>query len=134
MISGTNRYQKARVLLLLVPLVVSVVIVAYSSPRPVVDNAATESAIRQLTLDWVAAEASNNVDSALSFLWDDATMQPPNAPGIQGHAAIRAVYIDDVVPLVGSISIATGAGSASLARDPGAAAPPVGLSPPPSRS
>jgi ketosteroid isomerase-like protein len=69
-----------------------VLVLACSSLPPVVDNSATESAIRQATVDWVAAEASNNVDSALSYLWEDATMQPPNAPEIQGHAAIRAAY------------------------------------------
>jgi uncharacterized protein (TIGR02246 family) len=65
---------------------------ACSSSRPADVNTATEGAIRQLTLDWVAAEASNNVDSALRFLWEDATMQPPGAPEIEGHAAIRAAY------------------------------------------
>lgn len=48
--------------------------------------------ITRATLDWAAAEASNNVDSALAFLWEDATMQPPNAPEIEGHVAIRAAY------------------------------------------
>lgn len=76
----------------LAALVLSALAAACASPRPAADKAATEKAIRQLTLDWVAAEASNNVDSALAFLWEDATMQPPNAPEIQGHAAIRAAY------------------------------------------
>jgi ketosteroid isomerase-like protein len=90
--SGTNRNQKVCVAPLLVPLLVGVLAVACSSPRPAAGNASTERAIRQLTLDWVAAEASNNIDSALGFLWEDATMQPPNAPSIEGHAAIRAGY------------------------------------------
>ena len=63
---------------------------ACASSAPAEDNTATE--IRRLTLDWAAAEASNNVDSALAFLWEDATMQPPNAPEIRGHSAIRAAY------------------------------------------
>jgi ketosteroid isomerase-like protein len=63
-----------------------------SAWRPPVNVAAEEAAIRKLTLDWCAAEASNNVDSALAFLADNATMQPPNSREIQGHAAIRAGY------------------------------------------
>lgn len=93
MISATNRHGKAAsALSLLVPLVSLVLSAGCSAGPPAADNTATESTIRQLTLDWVAAEASNNVDSALGFLWGDATMQPPNAPEIQGHSAIRAAY------------------------------------------
>jgi ketosteroid isomerase-like protein len=92
MISWTNRDRRGGVVLLLAPLVISAVAAACSSPGAVANNAATERTIGQLTLDWVAAEGSNNVDSALAFLWDDATMQPPNAAEIQGHAAIRAGY------------------------------------------
>ena len=76
----------------LVPLIISVLSLACSLPASVPDNAATEKAIRQATLDWAAAEASNNTDSAMAFLWEDATMQPPNAPEVHGHAAIRAGY------------------------------------------
>jgi ketosteroid isomerase-like protein len=79
-------------MLLLTFLVLGPLAGACSSPRSGVDRTVSETAIRQRTLDWAAAEASNNVDSALSFLWEDATMQPPNAPVIQGQAAIRAGY------------------------------------------
>ena len=92
MTSETKHDQKVRARPLLVPLLITMLAVACSTPGPVVDNAATEGEIRQLTLDWVAAEASNNADSALAFLWEDATMQPPGAPAIQGHAALRAAY------------------------------------------
>lgn len=56
------------------------------------DLAAEEAAVRQRALAWGAAEATNDVDSALSYMWEDAVMQPPNAPQIQGHAAIRDLY------------------------------------------
>jgi ketosteroid isomerase-like protein len=59
---------------------------------PAVDVAAEEAALRQRYQDFAAAEATNNADSALTFLWEDAVMQPPNAPQIQGHEAIRALY------------------------------------------
>lgn len=57
-----------------------------------VDPAAEEEAVRQRALDWAAAEASNDIDAALSFMWEDAVMQPPNAPQVAGHEAIRGLY------------------------------------------
>lgn len=59
---------------------------------PPVDIAAEEAIVRQRALAWGAAEATNNVDSALSYMWEDAVMQPPNSPQIQGHAAARQLY------------------------------------------
>lgn len=59
---------------------------------PPVDVAAEEASVRELALAWGAAEATNDVDSALSYMWEDAVMQPPNAPQIQGHAAARELY------------------------------------------
>jgi ketosteroid isomerase-like protein len=59
---------------------------------PAVDLASEEAVLRRLSQDFAAAEASNNVDSAMTFIWEDATMQPPNAPALEGHAAIRATY------------------------------------------
>lgn len=70
-----------------------IVIVAACAPRsPSVDIAAEEAVVRQRALAWGAAEATNNVDSALSYMWEDAVMQPPNAPQVQGHAAARELY------------------------------------------
>ena len=65
---------------------------ACGARAPTVDLAAEEAVIRQLGQALAAAEASNQVDSAMTFIWEDATMQPPNAPAIEGHAAIRASY------------------------------------------
>ncbi len=63
-----------------------------SGPVPPPNSKSVEDEIRRLNTDWIAAEASNNVESALAFIWDDATMQPPNGAEMQGHAAIRAAY------------------------------------------
>lgn len=90
MISEMNRDRRARMLLPL--LVLSALTGACVPSRSGAGAAVAEGAITKRTLDWVAAEASNNVDSALSFLWEDATMQPPNASMIQGREAIRAGY------------------------------------------
>jgi ketosteroid isomerase-like protein len=65
----------------------------YSSvSTPAGDRSSLEATIRQLTIDWADAEASNDTEKAMGFLWEDATMQPPNAAEIRGHAAIRAAY------------------------------------------
>jgi ketosteroid isomerase-like protein len=31
-------------------------------------------------------------EAAIAMMWDDAVMQPPGAPQVEGHAAIRALY------------------------------------------
>jgi len=108
MISGSHSVGNgAPGLLLVASLVVGALAAGCSAARPAVDDAVTAATIRQLTLEWVAAESSNNVDSALSFLWEDATMQPPNAPEIQGHSAIRAGYesVKFVSLTVGAIKV-----------------------------
>ena len=76
----------------LLVLIITLVVTACLAKAPAVDVTMEENALRQLSLDFAAAEASNNVDSTLSFIWEDAIMQPPNAPQIQGHDAIRALY------------------------------------------
>lgn len=48
--------------------------------------------IRRLATEWAAAEAANDIDRTLALMWEDAVMQPPNAPQIEGHEAIRALY------------------------------------------
>lgn len=56
------------------------------------DPAADELTVRQLAIEWAAAEASNDIEAALDLMWADAVMQPPNAPQVQGHEAIRGLY------------------------------------------
>lgn len=56
------------------------------------DPAADAETLRQLATEWAAAEAANDIDAALGLMWEDAVMQPPNAPQIEGHEAIRALY------------------------------------------
>lgn len=59
---------------------------------PAADPAADEATLRQLATEWAAAEAANDIDAALDLMWEDAVMQPPGAPQIEGHEAIRALY------------------------------------------
>lgn len=75
-----------------VPIGLMLLAAACGSSPPVVDVAAEEAALKQLSRDFAAAEVTNDADAALRFMWEDAVMQPPNAPQIQGHDAIRGLY------------------------------------------
>lgn len=67
----------------LMTLIVTLLLAACQS-GPAVDIAAEESTLRQLSLDFAAAEASSNVDSALTFLWDDADHAAPQRASDSG--------------------------------------------------
>ena len=90
----TPQSKSVSALLPLVPVIAALLFAACAASAPAAGGNVkeNEALIRKLNADWIAAEASNNVESALAFIWDDATMQPPNAAEIQGHAAIRAAY------------------------------------------
>ena len=57
-----------------------------------VDLATEEQAIKQASIDFSNAETSGKPESALAFIWDDAVLQPPDAPQVEGREAIRAFY------------------------------------------
>lgn len=76
----------------IVTLALALTAVACAPSAPTVDIVAEEAIVRQRALAWGAAEATNNVDSTLNYMWDDVVMQPPNSPQIQGHAAVRGLY------------------------------------------
>ena len=59
---------------------------------PSVDLAAEERAIKQASIDFSDAETSGKADSALAFFWDNAVLQPPDGPQVDGRDAIRAFY------------------------------------------
>lgn len=65
---------------------------ACAPSSPPVDLAAEEAAVRERQLAMAAAEATNNADSSLSYLWEDVVMQPPGVPQLEGHAAARDLY------------------------------------------
>ena len=50
--------------------------------------------LRQRSAQIVAAEASRDIDSVLTFYADDAVIHPPGAPPAKGHQAIRRLYQD----------------------------------------
>ena len=53
-----------------------------------VDLAAEEQAIKQASIDFSNAETSGKPESALAFIWDNAVLQPPDAPQVEGRDAI----------------------------------------------
>ena len=58
-----------------------------------VDNrAADEATIRGLDSAWVKASLAKNVDQAIAFYVDDASMLPPGLPMATGKAAIRTAW------------------------------------------
>jgi uncharacterized protein (TIGR02246 family) len=89
---STRNVPAPRPLAALLVLIFALMVTACLSKGSATDVTREEDALRRLSLDFAAAEASNNVDSTLTFIWEDAIMQPPNAPQIQGHDAIRALY------------------------------------------
>ena len=65
---------------------------ACQSRAPVVDLAAEKRAIEQASINFSSAETSGKPDSALTFMWDNAVLQPPDGPQVEGRDAVRAFY------------------------------------------
>jgi ketosteroid isomerase-like protein len=84
--------RRQRVGALITPLVASLFVAACQSQDTKVDLASEERAIRQASIDFSSAETSGRPDSALSFMWENAVLQPPDGPQIEGRDAIRAFY------------------------------------------
>jgi ketosteroid isomerase-like protein len=57
-----------------------------------VDLAGAEAAVKEASANFSRAETSAKQDSALTFIWDDAVLQPPDTTQIEGRDAIRAFY------------------------------------------
>ena len=55
-------------------------------------RAADEGALRDLDAQWSKAAAARNVDAAVSYYSDDATLLAPNAPAVSDKQSIRAAW------------------------------------------
>jgi ketosteroid isomerase-like protein len=55
-------------------------------------RAADEGALRDLDAQWSKAAAARNVDAAVSYYSDDATLLAPNAPAVRDKQSIRAAW------------------------------------------
>ncbi|MFQ5927047.1 MAG: YybH family protein [Terriglobia bacterium] len=58
-------------------------------PQPPDTRAADEQAIREADSKWSKATGAKDIEGFLSFLADDASLLPPNAPIATGKEAIR---------------------------------------------
>ena len=75
---------------LLPVLVLAVSIGCTSAPK--VDTAAEVAIIRQRFADWVAAEKRRDLETAVSFLTEDAVVQAEGSPAVIGRDAAKAVW------------------------------------------
>src|SRR5713101_1283345 len=71
-----------------------------SGPSVAVGVSAEESAIRDADAAWLKALDARQVDSAMSFYADDASVLGPNAPVMTGKDAIRKFWSDQFAPAV----------------------------------
>ncbi|MGA8142818.1 MAG: DUF4440 domain-containing protein [Candidatus Acidiferrales bacterium] len=65
---------------------------------PADTRAADESAIRDLDAQWSKTAGARDVDGAVSFYSDDATLLPPNAPLAADKQSIRAEWTELLAP------------------------------------
>lgn len=57
-----------------------------------------ESAVREQDAQWAKTAGANDLEGAVSYYTDDASMLPPNAPIATGKQAIRAVWAGMLSP------------------------------------
>lgn len=72
---------------------------AACTPQPV-DLEAEKSRLMQLSRDWSAIVNSGDIDAVIAHWAEDAIMLPPDAPAIEGKAAIRA-YVEAATAIPG---------------------------------
>jgi uncharacterized protein (TIGR02246 family) len=71
---------------------------ACSRQMPADTRAADEATIRDLDAQWSKAASANDLEAAVSFYSDDASLLPPNAPILTGKQAIHAAWAELVKP------------------------------------
>jgi ketosteroid isomerase-like protein len=72
--------------------IVALLTSACQSRDATVDLAAAKAAVMEASANFSRAETSAQPDSALTFMWADAVLQPPDSAQIEGRDAIRAFY------------------------------------------
>lgn len=84
----------------LMAIVLASVAVQSCGGSKVVTRPDEEAAIRRTDAAWLAATAAHDVDSAVSFWADDATIMSPGTPPVVGKDAIRK-YVTDSFAMPG---------------------------------
>ncbi len=74
----------------------AMIIAAGCGSQHKIDLAAEESAIRRTDGDWLAAAAAHDLNRALPFWSDDATIIAPGMPPVAGKDAIRKFVSDSL--------------------------------------
>ncbi len=77
----------------LIPIGVTLLVLAVSGCAPQVDTAAEQAAIEQAQRDWLDATnkpGEEGADGYASFVTEDAVWLPPNAARVEGRDAVRA--------------------------------------------
>jgi uncharacterized protein (TIGR02246 family) len=69
-----------------------------SQQSPPDTRAADESAVKEADAQWSKTAMANDLDGAVSYYTDDASLLPPNAPIATGKQAIRAVWASMLSP------------------------------------
>jgi ketosteroid isomerase-like protein len=72
--------------------IIALVASACQSRDAKADLVAAEAAVKEASANFSAAETSGKQDSALTFMWEDAVLQPPDTVQIEGRDAVRAFY------------------------------------------
>ena len=76
--------------------VIAVGLVTLAGCKPAAqDTAADEAVIRLSAPAWAVAYNAGDADTLTAMYWEDAVVQPPGAPAITGHAAIREFLASD---------------------------------------
>ena len=81
-------------------------------------TAADEAAIRAGTVRWTDAYNAGEVDKIVALYTDDAVVMPPNAPALNGRAAIRDFLTQDIAAAkAAGLTAKDGAGDVGISGD-----------------
>ena len=70
------------------------------SRMPAIDTRAEEAAIREADATWLKALDAKQLDTAMSFYAQDASVLSPNVPVMTGKEAIRNFWSNEFAPAV----------------------------------
>jgi len=72
-----------------------VALAVFGSASSAADSAKEVAALRAADQNWAKAYNAGNADAVASLYDEQAVLLPPNAPGVNGRAAIKAFFVKD---------------------------------------